>query len=132
MISRLEATKLDQNVKSSVVADVGENVFSAEKKRTESRWQRRVLWIAKTSQDPTVFASLKTQAIGSTKKTKLTVKAKEVSYLEVQESGMDISDQLRERNFSSVLPVELAGNFLPMPSEGKGSPFYSILIRKPK
>lgn len=64
----------------------------------ESRWQGRPLWIAKTSQDPTVFASLKTQATGFTKAAKLTMKAKEGSYLEAQELGMEICYQLRERN----------------------------------
>lgn len=84
-ILRLEATKLDQNTKSRVVADVGENVYFQLKKRMESRWQRRVLWIAKTSQDPSAFASLKIQAISFTEKAKSTMKAKEESYLEDQE-----------------------------------------------
>lgn len=112
---------------------MGGNVyFQLKKKRMDSRWQGRPLWIAKTSQDPTVFASLKTQATGFTKAAKLTMKAKEGSYLEAQELGMEICYQLRERNFSSVLPVELVENFLPMPSEGKVSHFYFILIRKQK
>lgn len=82
-ILRLEATKLDQNAKSRVVADVGKNVYFQLQKRMESRWQGRVLWIPKTSQDPTVFFSFKSQAIGFTEEAKLTMKAKEGSYLEV-------------------------------------------------
>lgn len=52
------------------------------------------------------------------------MKAKEESYLENQELGMEIRYQLRERNFSSVLLALLVGNLLPTPSEGKGSHFY--------
>lgn len=128
--SRLEATKTGQNAKISVVADVGRNVYFQLGKK--SRQQGRVLCIAKTSQNPTVFVFLETQAIDFTKKAKLTMKAKEESYLEDQELGMEICYQLKERNFSSVLPALLVGNFLPMPSEGKGSHFSFILIRKPK
>lgn len=118
-ILRLEATKLDQNAKSRVVADVGKKCEFSAAKKDGVQMEGRVLWIPKTSQDPTVFFSFKSQAIGFTEKAKLTMKAKEGSYLEVQESGMEIWYQLRGRNFSSVLAVQLAGNFLPMPSEEK-------------
>lgn len=69
-ISRLETTKLDQNVKSKVVADARENVYFqlGEKKKNYGGADGRGGYsgLLKTSQDLTVFVSLKTHTTGFT------------------------------------------------------------------
>lgn len=84
---------------------------------------------AETFQDPSVFTPPKTQAKGSTKKAKLTMKSKEGSFLEDPELGITTYCQLRVRNFCSVLPSQLSGYLMPKTSEGKQAFFFS-LIRK--
>jgi len=131
-IPRLEATKLDQNAKSSVTADVVENMYFQLKKRMESRWQGRLLCITKTSQDPTVFASPKTQAIGFTKKAKRNYEGKKGTLSRRPRVGYRNLLPAQRKKFIFCATSRVAGDFLPMPSAGKGSHFYFILIIKPK
>lgn len=125
--SRREATKVDQNEESRAGADVGGNGYFWLKnpKKMESRWQREYSVLLNIS---------RSQAISFMKEAKLTYSYKAIVgfYLVDQELGMEICYQLRKINFSSMLPVELVENSLPMPSEGKYSHFCFILVRKSK
>lgn len=116
--------KKKKNAKSRVVADVGgKSMFSTEKRDGVQMAGEGTL-DAETFQDPSVFTPPKTQAKGSTKKAKLTMKSKGGSFLEDPELGITTYCQLRVRNFCSVLPSQLSGYLMPKTSEGKQAFFF--------
>lgn len=69
-ISRLETTKLDQNLKNRVVADVGGNVYFQLGRKKKKGWSADskggYSGLLKISQDLPVFVSLKIHATGFT------------------------------------------------------------------
>lgn len=112
--------------KSRVVADVGEKVCFQLKKKDGVQMAGEGTLDAETFQDPPVFTPPKTQAKGSTKKAKLTMKSKEGSFREDRELGITTYCQLRVRKFCSVLPSQLFGYLMPKTSEGKQAFFFFL------
>lgn len=103
---------------------MGEKVCFQLKKRDGVQMAGEGTLDAETFQDPPVFTPPKTQAKGSTKKAKLTMKSKEGSFREDRELGITTYCQLRVRKFCSVLPSQLFGYLMPKTSEGKQAFFF--------